>query len=495
MWAIALYDRLTRTLLLSRDRLGVKPLYVFSDDLLLIVASEVKAILEARDRPFALQKDVLARFLVQSLVEAQPETFFTGIEAFPPASFARIPLSTDQSLRPRPEQFWFHPHEAAGEPDRPVDLDAIRATFLDAVRLRLRSDVPVGVMLSGGLDSSAILVATKAADIDHISAFSVVSKDPQANEEPFIDRIAKATGTRVTKLLLEEDDTSLFRDMSDACWYFDHPLVSLAQAAHRRIIGQARELGTIVLLTGQGADEQLGGYRKFLYFFLFDCWRRGRWPRMAAVLAAAMLNNPAVRQFQWNEAKRYVAWSRRRAQRRLVGPALEGASLLDNRAGPSFRQRELMDLKRFSLPLLLTSEDRMSMSHGAEMRTPFLDFRLVELFGRLAPEQKLKGGWTKAPFRQAMRSLLPAEIVWRKDKRGYTVPEAMWARTTLRAAFSEILESPMEADRMGLVNQGAVKDCYARWLAGDWSVSLRDVFNPLSLEVWLRRFGRHITTA
>jgi asparagine synthase (glutamine-hydrolysing) len=493
MWALAFFDRHTGRLLLSRDRLGVKPLYFACADRTLVMASEVKGVLfGSGDRQFSLNRNVVARFLLQSLVSGQPETLFEGIEAFPAGSYAEIDLGAS-SIRIEPKAFWRHPFEIGRAEGPAPTKDEIREVFLDSVRLRLRSDVPVGIMLSGGLDSSAILAAARLAMPDgNLRALSVVSRDPAANEEPYIDRMVAHVGCEITKLQSDDDPVHLWESIEDTVWHYDAPVSDFSNIAHRNIIRHAREQGLVVLLTGQGADEQLGGYNKFLYFYLQDRMRRGIFGGPLSMLAGCLRNGTILPEFTAAHAKRYLPFMRKRLAKDWLGPALADADLLDTGLGASYEEREWRDIRHLSMPDLLTSEDRASMSHSCEMRTPFLDYRLVEAFGRTPPEAKLVRGWTKHIMREAMAGLLPPEIVWRKDKKGYTLPGALWMRTVLRSRIEAFLDGPLLVAELGLIQPAGARALFQSLVEGRSHVRFSDVLSIVSLEIWLRRFAPHI---
>jgi len=495
MWALAFLDRKEGRLLLSRDRLGVKPFYYSLDGRTLVAASEIKGVLAGSGgQRFGLNVDAVGRYLIQSLICAQPQTFFKGIDEFPVASWAEIDLHAS-TVVVKAKPFWHHPYEEPRSDLPGPKAEEIRDLFIDAVRVRLRSDVPVGIMLSGGLDSSAILAAARRVATGNLRALSVVSRDPTTNEEPFIDRMVAHTGCDITKVQADDDPVRLWDDLSDANWYFDHPVSSFSNLAHRAIIRRARDQGLIVLLTGQGSDEQLGGYNKFFYFFLQDRLRRGRLKGPLSMLAGCIKHGTILPEFTLGTAKRYIPFLRGRLSRSWRGPALDGVSLLESGLRSSYEEREWADLRYFSLPAILASEDRMSMSWSCEMRPPFLDYRLIEALARVPPEAKLVKGWTKHILREAMRDLLPPEIAWRKDKKGYTLPGAFWMRTDLRSRIEDVLNQPMIAAELGLVDAVGARTLYADLLAERSGVRYSDILSIVSLEVWLRRFAPYLEEA
>lgn len=498
MWAIILYDRIENRLLVSRDRMGVKPLYFARDDRSFIAASEIKGVLAGGlGRQYKLNNDVIARFFLQSLVAGQNETFFRGIEAFPAGSYAWIDLGKI-SVELRPERFWTHPLEvkqpiALNEFPFDETVHQIRDVFFDSVRLRLRSDVPVGVMLSGGLDSSAILAAAKAAgNQSRLRAFSVVSDDPATSEEPYIDRMITHTGLPGTKVKSDANAERYWDELDATVWHFDYPINDFSNIAARDLMGSARDKGLVVLLTGQGSDEQLAGYSKFLYFYLIDRLRNGRVGDFASMLCGCINNRTILHEFSVANAKRYIPWLRGHAAGAWMGPKLKKATLLSTGLENGFNSRLLADIKNFSLPDLLLAEDRGSMSHSAEMRTPFLDFRLVELLATVPAELKLHRGWTKYIFRRAINKDLPQEITWRKDKKGYSLPGAIWMAGPLSGRIKRQFDQPLEAVKRGYISHIGAKELLAKFLTGSKLVRASDIIAIIAFESWLKQFGPYI---
>jgi len=492
MWALAFLDRERRTMLVSRDRAGVKPLYYADNGAEIMMGSEIKTVLAARPAKAVFNGQAIGRFLIQSIADADGETFFDGVHVFPPASVAVVDLAAGHpSIAPR--RYWHHPFEIdggeTGTAGDPPTVTQLRDTFISAVDLHMRSDVDVGVLVSGGIDSSAILAAVRElGKLDKVRGIAVVSNDAATSEEQYIDLVVNHFGVACEKLRIDDNPQILFDDIGEAGRFLDQPLFSLAQAAHRRAIGHARGLGLTVLLSGQGADEQLAGYRKFRFFQAREMLRKGQVPQVAFNLTRDLLTGQLADAFNWNEAKRYVTpWIRSGAGRRLLGPALADVNLIHTGFAGSFAEREYRDMTKTSLPMLLQSEDRMSMSHSSELRVPFLDYRLMEMFARMPATDKLKGGWTKSAFRRAIEPYLPAPIVWRKRKGGYAIPEDNWARTLFRYQYGALFAGPMLAESQGLIDQQAAREKYGAFLEGRRGATYKEVFACASLELWLRR--------
>lgn len=496
MWAIVCFDRFKKRLFISRDRMGVKPLYCYRDSHQLIFASEIKAILAVCGKRLELNIDVVARFLFQSLTDTLPQSFFKGIDAIPPASCAVLDLSSTHGV-PEPEfqPFWTHPFKRSelNFDDADVEPSVLRALLTDAVRIRLRSDVPVGILLSGGIDSSSILAAAKTADrLDSLVILSVVSSDAACSEERFIDEMAKHAECSVVKVKVDADPLTVLDDLDRACWYSDQPVGGLSAVCHRYLMQRARELGVTVVLTGQGADEQLGGYNKYFYFYLLELFRHGHFGKAAAMLGGSIFHRTVLQEFTFSEAKRYLPFLLQRNSNLYAGTSLRDARLAITGLTSSFQEREYLDMRYFSVPMLLHYEDRMSMSCSREVRVPFLDYRIVEYLAKVPTHHKLRNGWTKALLRDAIAGMVPDSIRWRRDKKGFDVPEKLWARTILRDRFRERFGDDMLAAKLGFVNPGAVRALYARYVAGDPFVAYKDIFEVYCLETWLRVFEHSI---
>jgi asparagine synthase (glutamine-hydrolysing) len=497
MWGLAYLDRNARTLLLSRDRLGVKPLYMWRSGADLLFASEIKAILIGAERKFGVNSRVVGRFIEQSLRDAQSETFFEGIEILPAGHTFQLNLdgAPNEGVR---RQFWSAPRHDTFQGDFGERLTAIRSTFIDAVRLRLRSDVPVGVLLSGGLDSSAIAAAMNSImdGSDAVKIISVVSETGRYDETPFIDRVAHHLRQHVHKVVFDVESKDLLSAIEDLTWFNDEPIGSLATLAYFKLMDRAKDLGVTVILSGQGADELLCGYSKYLGFHLQALVRGRHWLEAGNTLSRFLLRGTVIRQARFSEAKRYLPRAIMRSSNEIKGPRLTDFVPVDVGLGrEGLIDRQVRDVTTLSVPALVHYEDRMSMANSREVRLPFLDYRLVELLLPAAPELKLRDGWTKWIFRRAVQDMLPSEIVWRRDKQYFVTPQAEWFKHKLRDVIDNLLHEELLSVRSGFINREAVRARYAAYCAQPpdrGSISLRDVFSPIALEIWMRRFSEYL---
>ena len=500
MWALVLVDRVNGEIMLSRDRFGVKPLYTYSEERSLVVSSEIKAILKVAGRRFQVTKSVANAYLHQGLMCTRPATFFSGIEEFPAGHLARFCADDIGKKRMNPERYWTTPTEFPSDSSEHDLIERVRDTFVDSVRLRLRSDVPIGVLLSGGIDSSAI-----AATVHHIAPFrddirliSAVGGNGHNDEQIFIDIMANHLNRRVEKVVLDYAPSKALDMISEVTWFNDEPIgLSLSMLAHYLLMKRSRELGVTVLLSGQGADEILCGYKKYLGFYLQQLIASGQCLGAARVVAAFMQRGTVFSQANYREAKRYLPNWLRLSETDVRGPAL----LADSEGiyvGLNGRviDRQVLDLEMLSVPALVHHEDRMSMAQAREIRLPFLDYRLVSLLVPLPIELKLRDGWTKWIFRQAIEPLLPNAIAWRKDKQNFIVPQNEWFRTELRGDLIKLLQSDWVSERLGLIDRAKFRlryEAYLRQPTIGGRLGIKDIFAPVALELWARRFENYLS--
>ena len=498
MWALAWADRRAGRILLSRDRFGIKPLYLNRAGDHLLFASEIKAILHASGRRFEVDTSVAGRFLEYSQLDAQDETFFAGIESLPAAHFISFDLTNDRAFGAEPRRYWAPPVDEVLNNGIAPSFSTIRDTFMDSVRLHLRSDVPVGILLSGGIDSSAVAAATRLAlgPGAELNLISSVSDDPNYSEEPFIDRMTAHLGknVRTTRVRFTAHDAMSLLDR--VIWFNDEPVGGLSAVAHYSLMEQAKEAKVPVVLCGQGADELLCGYLKYWGFHLQSLVKSGRWVSAVRVASQVAMRGTVWPQVRINEAKRYLG-ALRPVGIDIRGPRLQQQDYsLDIGLGHAgILRRQLADLERYSLPALLHYEDRMSMAFSREIRVPFLDHRLVTQLLPLAAKWKMRDGWSKWVFRKALEPDMPPEITWRRDKRGFSTPENQWLKNELRPQIDAILREEMLIAEMGLIDQGALRrryDAYCRTASDGGLVSFKDVFNPIALEIWARRFASYL---
>lgn len=493
MWGIAWMSEKDNALYLTRDRAGVKPLYYTQCDDQLYFASEIKTLLVLAGRRQKVNLQVVGEYLLQSLQDASDATFFSDIHAITPGSYARIALEAPH-LEVRPVAYWnpFDAKAVSGDPKEIVGT--VRELVTDAVKLRLRADVPVGVLLSGGVDSSIIAACVKqlvGPDSDNITVLSAVSPGMPGDESPFIDQVSRHLNLNPIKVNTAWGANESMALLRKVTWANDTPLGSFSNVAFYLLMQRASEAGIKVVLSGQGADELFCGYRKYLAFYLQQLARRRDLGGLLKTGFEFWKNGVGLSQFNLTEARRYF---QRKVENDTLGPALQGAfaPLRLGLTGEGIAHRQWLDYRNFSVPYLTHYEDRASMAFSREVRLPFLDYRVVETMLNAPIQSKLHEGWTKYSLRQAFSELLPREIAWRKDKQGFSMPQEAWLRGELKGEWLGVLHKDAEVFKRGILDHAGLHAKFERFCANKPGIWYREIFAPLALEIWFQEFSEFI---
>jgi asparagine synthase (glutamine-hydrolysing) len=467
MFAFALWDKRRRELFVARDRLGVKPLYYYYKDDKLVFASEIKAILQVPEIERELNPQALYHYMGYEFVPS-PDSIFRYIHKLPPGHYllyrkGKLSLSQYWDLR-------FH-----GEGYAPSYYEeTMREMLTESVRKRLVSDVPLGVFLSGGLDSSAVVALMSRCGVKSIQTFSLGYSDPTYSELDYARVVAREFNTEHRELIIDPITPEL---IEEAIWHLDEPMTDLSTIPFYLICKKAREYVT-VCLSGEGGDEVLAGYDRFKaskayrYYAILPEWIR----REVVPPLVRMLPDRPQKKGPLNILKRFIEGgllpeeaAHMRWQyfgipehdRRLFSEDIRFAVSMDpfaplrvhaercNSTEPLDREI-YVDLK-FTMPdSVLMKVDKMSMAHALEVRVPFLDYQFVEFCASVPGRLKLNGWTTKAIFRSAMRGLLPPVILGR-GKQGYSFPIKNWLRRELKDYTREtLISSPLIREAFNL---------------------------------------------
>lgn len=420
-WALAIYDLKERRLILSRDRVGKKPLYWTKCGPRVYFASEIKALLrvpevEARK---AVNEEAVYPFLAFSFRELGNSTFFEGIHQLPPASWAVV----DGSFPGNARRFWALPAERRKEKEISVEeaAEAIRESLDDAVRLRLRADVPLGVELSGGLDSSSVLAFASRHHGPGLPAYTVRWSAEEKNEEPFARSVAEAFGAEYHPF--DPPLEGFWQHIGDFTYLEEEPYHSPNLQTNQVIWTMQRSAGSKVALTGTGGDEIFAGYPLYYEKAQAEYLLRGdfgglfrnarKWTEAPASFRSFV--HPFLKLGR-HVAKKLLPWLDRKARH---------APFLRDRSGrppdlfhPLLSQSMRRDFSEILVPYWLVTMDKGSMGIPLETRSPFLDYRLVELAYTLPTSYLVRDGWHKWILRKALEGVLPQDIVWRRRKMG-----------------------------------------------------------------------------
>jgi len=480
MWAFALWDGRRRELFCARDRLGVKPFYYTMVGESFLFASEIKALRAHPEVGTKPNDRMLSTFLAWGVADHTPETMYDGVFQLPPAHSVVVAVEGVGE----PERYWDVVMNGAsgGTGDDEAAARRVRDLLTDAVRLRLRSDVPVGTCLSGGIDSSTVTalinVLLRAEGPESVGerqkTFSVCFDDPRFDESEHIDTMVTATG--VASRRTTPDTEGLWEDIGRLLYMQDEPFASLsiyAQYCVMRLAGDEVK----VVLDGQGADEQLGGYIAYQAPYIRGLLRRREF--LAALREGIGSTRHHGSFFSWAARQSRVRSKRRGLLRGDAPPVLRYAGSLDE-----VLKREVT---ASNLPLLLHWEDRNSMAFSIEARVPFLDYRLVEYLAGLPLDQKVRGGVTKYVLRRAIRGLVPEAIRCRMDKMGFVTPEEAWMKDELAPEILALFSSP-EFSRRPYWDADRVLRNYQAFLDGKSAYST-EFWRIACAELWLRQFN------
>ncbi len=442
MFAFVVVDLAAGTAFLARDAFGMKPLYYAACADGLAFASEIGPLLELAASARRLDPGPLLDYLDRNVSDHGDRTLVAEVRQLPAAHHASVPLA--RPVPAEPVRWWAPSLETTNDLSMTEAASELRDRFLEGLRLHLRSDVRVGTLLSGGLDSSAIVMAMRALggpSLD-IHTFSYLPGPGAISEQRWIDDVNRAAQAVAHPVRLEPADWARDADLLAAVQ--ELPFGSPAVYAQFRLFGDARASGVGVVLDGQGADELMGGYRSMWVDRLVSLIRAGRWreagrfwrragrlrfpgdpgpARLARSVLTRVGPGPWVQQW-WRRRPRRPGplrweWFRRRGIERL--PVRTGKGPL------ALREALWHAVSGGSLPGLLRFEDRGSMAHAVEARLPFLTRGLAE-FALSLPEEYLvaEDGTGKAVFREAMRGLVPSSVLDRRDKVGFAVPLGTW---------------------------------------------------------------------
>ena len=505
MWAFAILDLNKRELFCARDRFGVKPFYYHLDDKIFVFASEIKSLLchpKIRRKP---NDNAVYSYLVSGYgyMDISDETFFDGIRQLKPAHYMTISLINGRTTQKR---YWdLDPRNKVHVRDEEEVYRNFYDLFEDSIHLRLRSDVPLGVSLSGGLDSSSVAcVASRLLKENTLETFSSCFDEAEYDERKYIAQVLDKTKARANFIFTSPG--KLFDELEQIVWHQEEPYSTLSIFPQWYVMKLAREKGVKVLLTGQGGDEVLGGYHKY-YFYLFadllysgkftearnEIRRYGELQGDRAPMAGKILKIMASHVAPQGVKNTLKCVSRQRAPSYL---SREFAGHNTNRIFTEKRFGSILNndlynaLKISPLPSLLHIDDRSSMAHSVESRAPLLDYRLVEYVFSLGPEYKIRDGITKYLLRRSMKGILPEEVRTRTDKMGFATPLERWFRTSLKEKVCDIISSDSFRKRPYFDHAGAQSKLNAFMLGNSkpGDNSHFTIWSWVNLELWLRKF-------
>ncbi len=509
MFAFAIWDDHRQILFLARDRFGVKPLYYYhAADGSLYFASEIKAILATKAISARINFAAMPDFLANHAPSGET-TLFEGIRKLLPGH-----TLTWQSGRVDIQRYWNISFADGDIAPRRSDSDYVAewsALFRESVRLRLMADVPLGMFLSGGIDSSAIAATMSTMVSQPIKTFSVAFAEREANELEYARLVAKRYGTDHYETVVSPD--AFFDRLPDLVWHEDEPLAHPSSVALNFVSALAAKHVKVVL-TGEGSDEMLGGYdryRKTIYNVILGRYYHGftneKVRRFVAAIVGGMLGPT-----RWSDKLRrtflhldptldkiyfdnFAVFAENtlpcllspevKAKVGEIRPYSELNRLLKEVPSASMLNKLLYVDTHVYLQELLMKQDQMSMAASIESRVPFLDHKLCEFTARMPDRLKLRGLTTKWVLRESMKDLLPPKIL-KRPKMGFPVPLAQWFRGPFRWVLDEYVLSATAA-RRGMFHNAFVAQLVKRHQSGAEDNAQR-LWALVNFEIWCRRF-------
>jgi len=506
MFAFAIWDHNKKELFIARDRLGVKPLYyVHADDGSLYFGSEIKTLLEAQAVKPEINFELLPDYLANHATSGE-ETLFRGVKRLLPGHTL---IWRDGEIRI--EKYWDVSFARSADANR-NDQDYIaewHELFRTSVRLRLMADVPLGMFLSGGIDSSAIAAEMSGMVDEPIKTFSVAFAEREANELEYARIVARAFKTNHHEVVATPEE--FFSVLPKLVWHEDEPLAHPSSVA-LFFVSRLASKHVKVVLTGEGSDELLAGYARYRKTLLNLALGKG-YQRITPAGVRKMIRNqiyglpasrlrqkllrtfltvaPSIESIYFDN---FAVFNEALQHQMLTPQARERVGLIDAYAGVravlaesdahSLLDRLLYaDIKTY-LHELLMKQDQMSMATSVESRVPFLDHKLVEFTSSLPERLKLRRWTTKYVLRESMKGILPQEILSR-PKMGFPVPIGAWFRGAYRSVIDEYVTSERALSR-GIFETGFVRELVRRHQEGEDHAER--LWALVNFEIWQRQF-------
>ncbi|HXE14725.1 MAG TPA: asparagine synthase (glutamine-hydrolyzing) [Bryobacteraceae bacterium] len=497
MFAFAIWDGATNRLFCARDRLGKKPLYYFWDGSLFAFASEIKALLRHPSISARVEEEALQEHMAFGYLSGE-NTLFRGIKKLLPGHYLSVDFAMPQPQL-RIEQYWDVPQATPSSGTARELITETRRRLEDTVQSRLMSDVPLGVFLSGGVDSSAIAAIAAKFTRDPVQSFSVGYNESRYSELRYADEAAAAIGARHREVLLGREQ--FFSALPELIWHEDEP-IAWPSSIPLYFVSRLASQHVKVVLTGEGSDELFGGYERYrwnlinvrgasLYSRLPSAFRRGI---SDFVQTSSLLGSDLRRKLRHTFLARGESIEALYLDNFYCAFAASGQGTdiyanyrnhFDKRPGDTLLSRMLYADQKTYLVELLMKQDRMSMAASIESRVPLLDHHLVEFAASIPGSLKIHRGVQKYIFKKAVEDLLPRNIVFRK-KMGFPTPLRAWLREDAAEPVYELLENK-SSFIASVVERKTLADLLGRHRSNQEDATDR-IWRLLNLEIWAGLF-------
>jgi asparagine synthase (glutamine-hydrolysing) len=486
MFAFGIYDTVEKKVFVARDRFGIKPFYYYIDENKFVFGSEICAILSVMEKSAQQNDDVIFDYIIFNRTDQTKKTFFKDINKLQHGCYLEI---KDNKFK---QDKWYNLKDNLGKPFN--SSEEFRELLSSSIGLRLRSDVSVGVCLSGGLDSSAIVsLLLKDFNKKDINTFSAVynKEGHKYDESKFINEYREQLANM---FFISPSSDSLMRDLNNFIKAHNEPVTSTSHYAQFKVMELAKS-NVVVTLDGQGADELLAGYHYFFGIYFKELLRRIKLLKLSSEMFYYILNHKdlyGLKTFLYFLAPSFLKTKARVMEKGYLTKSFCESQkrenvIVDNIYNSKSIYDALINHFEFKLEHLLKWEDRNSMWYSLEARVPFLDYRLVERTLSMDSSSKINKGMTKYLLRDSMKNILPEKIRIRQDKIGFNTPEDEWFRTPLfNKLIEDILNSKSFYER-GYVDVEKAKLLYSKHIGGKINIS-RDIWKWINIELWFQEF-------
>lgn len=455
MFSFAFADSNKHTVLLARDRYGIKPLHYFKSGDYLYFASEIKQFTALQTWEPKVDEELALQFLLYGLTDHRRETMFQNVERVMPGHFVQVNQDSPDDIQ---QQLWYIETEVEEIQSYEMASEHYADALIDSIKVHLRSDVPVGSCLSGGLDSSTIVGVAKHFITEELfHTFTATSELDRIDETKFVEAVVDFTGA--IPHYVQPINERLIQELELLTWHQDEPFGGTSIFAQWCVFQLVKETGIKVVLDGQGADEQLAGYNSFLLTYLSNLLRSGRMIKFFREYRSIRYSK-RITNFDFFQFFLYQTLSEKLVKQ--IGSKFKVASqnggdwicneiLLRNHVDDPFRvngkvPQNIRDLSQqmlnvSNLPMLLRFEDRNSMAHSIESRVPFVDQKVIDSVKAMKDEYLIDGVYTKRVMRDGLSEYLPEVIRLRKDKIGFQTAEEVWMRDNTEVYKQLVRES------------------------------------------------------
>lgn len=487
MFALAIYDTYDKSVFVARDRFGIKPFYYYQDDDRLIFASEIKSILPLLKKREPNNRIILD-YLLYNRTDHTSETFFKDINKLQHGSYLKI--QNNKIINHR----WYNvADELKDKQQIELSPEQYRKIFNDSLKLRLRADVPIGVSLSGGIDSSSIVSSLiDEFGLYEINSFSAIyGKNEASDESEYIDEYRPIVKNM---FFTNPDADSFMNDFENFIDAHNEPVPDIGPYAQYKVMELASKDVTVTL-DGQGADEQLAGYHYFFGSYYIELLKKMKFAKLVDENIQYIKTHKSLNAIKYfifyllpkqvqNRLNRNLIPS---INKKFIDSQLKHTNINRNLYSPKNLNQSLIEHFEYKLEHLLKWEDLNSMHFSIESRVPFLDHRLVEATLGSPSNVKIRKGETKYILREALREVLPDKILNRKDKKGFSNPRDKWFRTeNFKNYIFDLINSDSFKNR-GYFDYKIANNQYKNHLKGDVDFS-KEIWKWINLEIWFRKF-------